>query len=995
MIKTRASMYAAQLGVSSDEFKASNGWLHKFSKRFGLRSRFLHGEAGGVDIGEAEETMKQFRSCLRGYRLEDIYNADEAGLFYKCMPRRSYVLRDEDLRQVKGSKSTTDKQRITLFLCVNATGSHKLPVLVIGKSANPRCFRTARPPPGVHYRSNKTAWNNADETLHWLEHIFIPHVRSRSQHKVALVWDNASMHMCDPRLKNIAQRWGVHLHCLPPNVTSIHQPLDQGIISWVKAAYRREMVLRYIVAMDNWDAVRTRGKSLPAGARGIDFGHEPTVLDAANLIDIAWKELSPPVVACCFHGSRCLPEKLQRELAGLISIMSSGRTLSSHGSHDQCRSVSFHTPKSHSDASSSSSSASLSAGSTQQQSRFMAAERITVELVEGVNIGGVSVAGMRAQMHARGQRGTGDRNENVEETPIAADEQGAKESAPGSTSSPTQDHHDDPNHCEQQQIKRMDDFSNNNNNNNNNDGSQQPRCDQRQDQVDGVQAQSSSLTGSEGSTHGETQQVPCYRAKVESKYSATITWFEAVVQRSGFSTMPRAELRRAGDCAPATLLSFMRRLFDPREEQPFSATLTTHKWTLEHVRMRMAQCAATRDDLLRAELEVEDDVPIEEIDRLSFCALAMLGEGRTISPHHFLAETWLATAIVLISEMLMASVEISEGDAKQEATHIINQTVVIRAVRSAADFKRMESSEAAVPDQTFMLIGNKNHFVLAFKSLPAPVIPALLVNRRQTEVQSEQNSESTGVDDMFEEVVADNEDHQSSNNITSEDSEQREQPTSECTNVDSLILETSLTCAACSVDAVVHDITTALTQMHSDRTTGIPVEQQSSSDSPRTSDVSRSYPEFMKGSLLVPDVEPSAASGSCGTASAIDEQAATQAMEETVREWIAVDEMPGLEEECEELQDDEETPEINESDTNPSEPSNEDTTIADIQKWADEFPMAERYFTARGLGDEARNHLYGLSSLITASETSILRQKLVRSRQPTLYECITKLSDKE
>ena len=33
------------------------------------------------------------------------------------------------------------KDRVTLMACSNGTGSHKLPLMFVGKAANPRCFK--------------------------------------------------------------------------------------------------------------------------------------------------------------------------------------------------------------------------------------------------------------------------------------------------------------------------------------------------------------------------------------------------------------------------------------------------------------------------------------------------------------------------------------------------------------------------------------------------------------------------------------------------------------------------------------------------------------------------------------------------------------------------------------------------------------------------------------------------------------------------------------
>jgi hypothetical protein len=59
----------------------------------------------------------------------------------------------------KGEKCTTgkrSKERITVLVGSNMSGTEKVPLLVIGKSAKPRSFKNARIP--VDYKANKKAW---------------------------------------------------------------------------------------------------------------------------------------------------------------------------------------------------------------------------------------------------------------------------------------------------------------------------------------------------------------------------------------------------------------------------------------------------------------------------------------------------------------------------------------------------------------------------------------------------------------------------------------------------------------------------------------------------------------------------------------------------------------------------------------------------------------------------------------------------------------------
>ena len=83
---------------------------------------------GYVDFAAISEEMKALRQKLSEYSLDCIFNMDETGLFFRCLPKRSYILGNEKESEVQGSKKMVDKNRVTLAVCCNATNSVKIPV---------------------------------------------------------------------------------------------------------------------------------------------------------------------------------------------------------------------------------------------------------------------------------------------------------------------------------------------------------------------------------------------------------------------------------------------------------------------------------------------------------------------------------------------------------------------------------------------------------------------------------------------------------------------------------------------------------------------------------------------------------------------------------------------------------------------------------------------------------------------------------------------------
>ena len=134
-------------------------------------------------------------------------------------------------KSVPGGKKS--KVRFTGMAAANATGE-KLPMFVIGKVKNPRCFKNVKHLP-CEYKSQKKSWMNSEifeERVRKLDRKFCADDR-----KIALIIDNCPAH---PSISNLTN---VQLVFLPPNTTSILQPMDQGVIRSLKAHYRGRVVL--------------------------------------------------------------------------------------------------------------------------------------------------------------------------------------------------------------------------------------------------------------------------------------------------------------------------------------------------------------------------------------------------------------------------------------------------------------------------------------------------------------------------------------------------------------------------------------------------------------------------------------------------------------------------------------------------------------------------------------------------------------------------------
>ena len=224
-----------------DSFTASNVWLEKWKSCYGIRETRITGEADDVSISTVRSWIERLPELVKGYKLEDVWNMDELGLFFKLLPDKGLI---EKTKSKNGGKKS--KVRLTVAFFVNAAGQKVDEPVIIWKSKKPRCFRNMKNndlsrPLGVHYFSNKKARMN-DEIM--------SEVLKRHDHKmklqnrnVLLFLDNATSHQ-ESIQKSLSN---IKLVFLPKNTTSRLQPLDAGIIRAFKLKYRK-LLIKYVIS---------------------------------------------------------------------------------------------------------------------------------------------------------------------------------------------------------------------------------------------------------------------------------------------------------------------------------------------------------------------------------------------------------------------------------------------------------------------------------------------------------------------------------------------------------------------------------------------------------------------------------------------------------------------------------------------------------------------------------------------------------------------------
>lgn len=289
-----------QNSPSEFDFQASKGWFENFKKRLNLHNIKLVGESASADHEAANEFPATLQKIIEtgGYSPQQVFNADETGVFWKKMPNRTFLSKSETT--APGFKSAKD--RVSLLLCANASGDCKIKPMMIYRSQNPRALKGKNKDQlPVFWRANNKAWVTSSLFLDWFHSCFIKEVKTylASQNlafKVLLLIDNAPGH--PPSIIGINPN--VEVIFLPPNTTSLIQPLDQGVIAAFKAYYTRHSFKRILnsIESNSEETVTSCWKKF-------------NIADCIADIDASWNEVKPSTINACWR--RIWPEVVEKE----------------------------------------------------------------------------------------------------------------------------------------------------------------------------------------------------------------------------------------------------------------------------------------------------------------------------------------------------------------------------------------------------------------------------------------------------------------------------------------------------------------------------------------------------------------------------------------------------------------------------------------------------------------------------------------------------------
>ncbi|GBB93980.1 hypothetical protein RclHR1_02270004 [Rhizophagus clarus] len=129
--------------MNIEGFTRSVGWLNNFKKRHNIKQ---------LSEEKLTKEKEKLQELINNFDLENVFNCDETGLYWELEP--SETLSIGLLSEIKKSKN-----RVTLLLIFNATGSIKLFALFIHKYQIPRdLIDINKSKLSIDYFWNKKAW---------------------------------------------------------------------------------------------------------------------------------------------------------------------------------------------------------------------------------------------------------------------------------------------------------------------------------------------------------------------------------------------------------------------------------------------------------------------------------------------------------------------------------------------------------------------------------------------------------------------------------------------------------------------------------------------------------------------------------------------------------------------------------------------------------------------------------------------------------------------
>ncbi|KAF0717935.1 Aste57867_1997 [Aphanomyces stellatus] len=207
----------------------------RFAHRHGFAQRVpCYSKLKRAELQQLKVTFAASFWAKHGHQpLRDIVNVDETAVYYDMPPRRIWCQVGEDSMADKCEKHS-DRLSAVMDVCADGT---KLPILFIlrgalGGQIESDEFPTY--PPGHVYPVQETAWMDENVWLFDLKEL----LKYELVGPTTLLVDNLVAHVSLKARRAVDEDLCSILEPLPPNTTSVLQPLDVGVMGPLKSTLR-------------------------------------------------------------------------------------------------------------------------------------------------------------------------------------------------------------------------------------------------------------------------------------------------------------------------------------------------------------------------------------------------------------------------------------------------------------------------------------------------------------------------------------------------------------------------------------------------------------------------------------------------------------------------------------------------------------------------------------------------------------------------------------
>lgn len=226
--------------------KPGKKWFRGFLKRHPIitqkKSEYLSDSRAHVTEKSIRKWFEKVRKLVgeAGVEIlnnhpERVFNVDETAFF---LNKSGQVVLAERGRQVYNINKNTDKENVTVSICVNAKGEMAPPLILYAYERVPLLYRSSLPEKWSCHGTPK-GWMDGESFYEYFGNVFIPWIRKKfpNGEQVIVFFDGHSSHLT-LELSDLFDENNIIAVCLYPSTTQILQPLDVAFFKALKAFWQ-------------------------------------------------------------------------------------------------------------------------------------------------------------------------------------------------------------------------------------------------------------------------------------------------------------------------------------------------------------------------------------------------------------------------------------------------------------------------------------------------------------------------------------------------------------------------------------------------------------------------------------------------------------------------------------------------------------------------------------------------------------------------------------